>query len=266
MYKDSARISAYLRAGKIYTANPDDAEALIWKGRRMAYLGDYKQAIKIFTDGIKLFPDDARMYRHRGHRFISIREFDRAIADLEMASDLIIGKEDSVEPDGIPNSRNTPVSTTHRNIWYHLGLAYYLKDDMKNALRGFSNCRDISDNPDMFVASSHWVYMILRRMGEDEKAQEILSPITKDMDVFENMSYHNLLLFYKGELTEDELLGEAGAMSTANNAVVYGLGNWYLYNGNKEKATEIFTALYENGIWAAFGTITAEADLERMDH
>lgn len=31
------------------------------------------------------------------------------------------------EPDGIPNALNPPLTLPHRNIWYHLGLAYYLK-------------------------------------------------------------------------------------------------------------------------------------------
>ena len=84
------------------------------------------------------------------------------------------------------------------------------------------------------------------------------------MDVFENMSYHNLLLFYKGVISEAELIGEAGEMSTANNAIVYGLGNWYYYNEDIEKAKEIFTSLVDKGIWAAFGTIAAEAKLFRM--
>ena len=63
------------------------------------------------------------MYRHRGHRYVSIREFDRAIADLEYAATLIEGTEDEIEPDGMPNAMNIPVSSLHSNIWYHLGLA-----------------------------------------------------------------------------------------------------------------------------------------------
>lgn len=262
--KDSIQISNYLVANAEYVDNPDNADALVWKGRRMAYLGDYKAAIEIFTEGIKKFPEDARFYRHRGHRYISLRQFDAAISDLEKAAGLIAGTEDRIEPDGIPNARGIPVSTTHRNIWYHLGLVYYLVDDLENALRGFNNCREISDNPDMFVASSHWVYMILRRMGQEEEANKILQTIDANMDVFENMSYHNLLLFYKGIITEQELIGEDGEMSTAGNAVLYGLGNWYYYNGDIEKAKEIFTSLVDKGIWAAFGTIAAEADLFRM--
>ena len=60
-----------------YEKNPSDADALIWLGRRTAYLGRYAEAIEIFTDGIRKHPRDARMLRHRGHRWITLRQFDR---------------------------------------------------------------------------------------------------------------------------------------------------------------------------------------------
>src|SRR5262249_41634016 len=97
------------------------ADNLIWLGRRIAYLGHYKHAIKVFTRGVEKFPDDARFLRHRGHRLITLRCFDLAIKDLNHASKLIKGKPDQIEPDGLPNARNIPTSTLQSNIWYHLG-------------------------------------------------------------------------------------------------------------------------------------------------
>jgi hypothetical protein len=41
-----------------HTASPSDADAVVWLGRRTAYLGEYKAAIKIFTDGVAKFPND----------------------------------------------------------------------------------------------------------------------------------------------------------------------------------------------------------------
>ncbi len=66
-----------------YDANPNDADNIIWYARRTAYTGDFRGAIEIFSEGIEKFPNDDRMHRHRGHRYISIRQFDRTIADLE---------------------------------------------------------------------------------------------------------------------------------------------------------------------------------------
>ncbi|MEM7513839.1 MAG: tetratricopeptide repeat protein, partial [Bacteroidota bacterium] len=65
-----------------YEQQPDDPMALIWYGRRAGYLGKYNDAITIFSEGVEKHPGDARMYRHRGHRYISTRQYDEAIADF----------------------------------------------------------------------------------------------------------------------------------------------------------------------------------------
>lgn len=259
--KDSLSIANYLKARKEYNENPDDADAIIWFGRRTAYLGDYLKAIKIYSEGIQKFPDDARMYRHRGHRYITLRMFDKAIADFQEATKLIEGEPDIIEPDGIPNNRNMPVSTLNTNIWYHLGLAHYLKGNMQDALYGFHKCLDASTNPDMYVAAANWVYMINRRMNNTNEAEKVLKSINKDMDVFENMAYHNLLLFYKGALTENELKVESRDLEYLNDAIAYGIGNWYYYNGDTTYAKNIFRNLLDHGAWASFGTLAAEADM-----
>jgi tetratricopeptide (TPR) repeat protein len=243
-----------------YEANPDDADNIIWYGRRRAYTGDYRGAIQVFSEGIEKFPDDARMYRHRGHRYITIREFDRAIADLEKAAELIEGTENEVEPDGAPNALNIPVSSLHGNIWYHLGLAYYLEQDWDNAYRAYKAGFDAGRNDDNRVSTTHWLYSILRRKGDPEAAEAVLDVITEDMDIIENFSYHNLCLFYKGELTLAELMGDTDG-SPAGAAVVYGAANWHYYNGETEKADEMLFELLGTPGWASFGYIAAEADL-----
>jgi len=88
-----ARLEADLaKAQAEYDRNPSSAEATIWLGRRLAYLGRFNDAIAIYTRGIQQHPDEARLYRHRGHRYITIRKFDLAIADLRRASQLIAGQ------------------------------------------------------------------------------------------------------------------------------------------------------------------------------
>ena len=81
--QDSLQIVKYLDALKDYENNNKLADNIIWLGRRVAYLGDYKRAIEIFSEGINEFPDDARFLRHRGHRYISTRQFNNAIDDFE---------------------------------------------------------------------------------------------------------------------------------------------------------------------------------------
>src|SRR5690606_7744747 len=100
-----------------YAANPGSADALIWLGRRQAYLWQYQDAIATFTRGVEQFPNDPRMYRHRGHRYITVRNLDAAIADFEKAAELFAGQPDEIEPDGQPNAMNMPRSTLQFNTW-----------------------------------------------------------------------------------------------------------------------------------------------------
>lgn len=245
-----------------YDRAPANADSIIWLGRRTAYLGRYRDAIAIFSEGVAKHPGDARMYRHRGHRYISVRELDRAIADLARAAALTTGTPDEIEPDGIPNARNTPTSTLQSNIWYHLGLAHYLKGDFERALVAYREAMRVSANPDMLVATSHWLYMTLRRLGRTAEAEAVLAPISRDMDIIENDAYHRLLLLYKGELSPDSL-APSGADALNDASVGYGLGNWHLYNGRREEAVLVFRRVLAGGNWPAFGYIAAEAELAR---
>ncbi len=264
---DSARqagFEAQLDSARAAWAADSSPDALIWIGRRQGYLGRYREAIATFSDGIARFPDDPRFLRHRGHRWITVRELDSAIADLSRAATMIAGRPIEVEPDGLPNARNIPTSTLQSNIWYHLGLAHYLRGDFAAALAAYRAEAAIADNPDMLVATSWWRYLTLRRLGDAAAADSVLAPITADMDVIENQSYHRLLLVAKGALPADSL-APAGATGDAPSdaAVAYGLGAWHLIEGRPELADSLFGILVSRGNWAAFGTIAAEAERAR---
>ncbi|HET6975964.1 MAG TPA: tetratricopeptide repeat protein [Pyrinomonadaceae bacterium] len=241
------------------------ADSLIWLGRRIAYLGHYKKAIEVFTQGAEKFPDDARFLRHRGHRFITLRCFDLAIEDFNRAVKLVKGKPDQIEPDGLPNARNIPTSTLQSNIWYHLGLAHYLKGDFKAALKAYREAEKVSTNPDMLVATTNWLYMTLRRLGREKEAEKVVATIKPDLDVIENADYYNLIRLYQGKATADELLKEISGAGNALSKVSigYGLGNWFLYNKRRDEAEKIFRQIILGNQWASFGHIAAEAELTR---
>ena len=263
--EQKARLEADLaRAQAEYDRNPASADASIWLGRRLAYLGRFRDAIEVYTKGIGSHPDEPRLYRHRGHRYITVRKFDLAVRDLQRAAELVAGKPDEIEPDGAPNRAGIPRSTLQSNIWYHLGLAHYVNGDFEKALTAYREGMKVSRvNDDMLVATSDWLYMTLRRLKRDEEARAVLDPIREQMDVLENGAYHARLLMYKGRRTPESVLN----LNTADDVQIatqgYGVGNWHLVNGDRGKAKEIFDRVVAGRAWAAFGYIAAEADLKR---
>jgi tetratricopeptide (TPR) repeat protein len=252
------------QAEKTLAANPKDAEAIIWVGRRLGYLWRFNDAIAMFTKGIELHPDNPKLYRHRGHRYISIRQFARAQSDFEKAAQLIKGKPDEIEPDGAPNPAGKPRSTLQFNIWYHLGLAYYLQGNYAKAYDAYVECMKVSNNDDAVTATSDWMWMTLMRLNRKADAAKVLERITPKMDILENGSYHRRLLMYKGLEKPEALLDTAKADDTTIATQGYGVGNYYYVTGNTAKAREVFEKVTSGGGWNAFGYIAAEADLRRL--
>jgi tetratricopeptide (TPR) repeat protein len=257
-------LARYTEAEDVLANDPEDADALVWMGRRTAYLGQFREAIDIYSHAMTLHPEDARLYRHRGHRYITVRELDNAIADFRRAAELTAGTPDEIEPDGLPNAAGIPTSTLQFNIWYHLGLSLYLKGDFEAALDAYRSCLSVSAHPDSVVATTHWLYMTLRRLGRDAEAAVVLEGVRADAGIVESGGYLDLLLLYKGERTAEELMG-GDEITLASTTTSYGVGVYYLLSGMPDQAFETFEQT-RAGIashWGAFGFVAAEAELAR---
>lgn len=266
LFAQSGKLEANYHAAKAESeADPQNVEKRIWLGRRLGYLGKFDEAIAVYTAAMKLEPNNPKLYRHRGHRYISTRQFPLAIQDFEKAAKLTKRQPDEIEPDGQPNKLNKPLSTLQFNIYYHLGLAYYLEGNFNKALAAYRECMKRSrNNDDSLVATSDWLYMTLRRLNKTKEAAAVLVPITEKMDIVENDSYWKRLLMYKGLRKPEDLLNPNDADDLSLATQGYGVGNWYLYNGDKAKAREVFTKVTAGKQKAAFGYIAAEIDLQRM--
>lgn len=263
--------SALNVALKNYKNAPQNLENIIWLGRRLAYLGKYREAINTYSKGITLFPNSPELYRHRGHRYISTRQFGKAVADLEKSALLAKSIPLTEEANGIPiplPEDDRPTSLQF-NIYYHLGLAYYLQGAYGKAAEAYEQCMEYAQTDDEIAATADWLYMSYRRLGEDEVAEATLAMIQEDMDIKENEGYFERLLMYKGLVAPDSLLNIGSDVPLADRDLAlatqgYGVSNFYLYNGEQQLGKQILEDIVEGRHWAAFGYIAAEADLARM--
>ena len=241
----------------------EDVNLLIASGRVRRNYWQYKQAIELYSRAIELAPEDWRPYRFRGHRYISLRDFDAAVADLEIARDL---------------------APLNWDVAYHLGLAYFLAGRFPDAsdeyLRclglaedaeavgaqgeSFRSCAQNSDDEDSRVAMTEWAVRAALRSGREEVAATLLAGIPDGLEIGENLPYYHDLLFYKGLMTAEELLNPGPDRPYRRETVGFGVANWYVAQGDTASAIQLLEELVQDTHWPGFGRIAAEAELYRL--
>lgn len=257
-----------------FRENPSDVDRLIWVARRLGYLRRMNEAIAMLSEGLRVHPNHAGLLRHRGHRYLSVRRFEDARADLERAAELIRadfmrGCPDIVEQDGLPNARNIPLTTLGFNVWYHLGLARYLRTDYAGAAAAFDEAARLSRGfDDNRAATTYWVYLATRRqVGEtvarETQARRLLDSITPDMDIIENEAYHRLLLIFRDSRHPDAVAADEALGALDSATIGYGIGCLHLFTGDNPAARAAFERVVSGDEWPAFGFIAAEAELAR---
>jgi len=269
-----------------------DFQRYILAAKLRSYLGQHRDAVALLTEGIQNNPDSPHLYRHRGHFKISLRQFEDAITDFEQAVTLLGDMDDEIEyyqAELVPEieklilnqeasllAHPTPITdqtldnlkdvykgTLKSSTWYHYALAHYLLGNFTTAADHYQTTLTYCVDDDMRVATIDWLYMSLRRAGQDKDAENLLEQTSTDMHINEP-SYHRRMRMYKGELPPEELL----TPNTNDRRTVatqgYGVGNWYLCNGDKSKAIDVFKRVISLGQPAAFGYIASEVDLGRL--
>lgn len=254
-----------LIAKEVYTSNADSLEAIIWYGRRLAYLGKYIDAIEVYSQGLQIYPGSHQLYRHRGHRYLTTRQLPKAIKDFELAAYYSLKKVNAVEPDGLPNKLNKPLSNEKFNIWYHFGLTYYLSGRYDKALSAFNRCREFSDNDDLLTITTYWQYLTYMKLGNRELAMQLVEDFDFNITLIEYEDYVSLLKLFKLMIKPESI--EKMALNkdrTLNPTLAYGIASYYQHTGELEKANELFLKILESPRWDAFGYIAAEAELKTI--
>jgi tetratricopeptide (TPR) repeat protein len=255
----------FRKAYEEWENDPEDRQKILWLGRQHAYIGKYRDAIHIFTEALKKFPDDPEFLRHRAHRYLSLRMFDYSISDSEKAVDLMLEKPDFMEPSGLAGAEEITEYTFYTNTYYHLGLAYMLKGDLLNARKAFDDLLDVGVNDDHVIMSVYWNYIILKRLGYEADAKEVLQYVKPDMKCPVSGGYYECLKMYKGEIDPEDIIGDKGdddQLSLVTSG--FGVANEYKFRGDYNKYVEILEKVVASNAWSGFGYLSAEVDLKKI--
>ncbi len=234
-------------------------------GQQLISVSRFNDAIATYSEGLAKYPDSYKLLRHRGHRYISVRKLDKAIADLNRAEELIRNEPDIPEYD----ASGASTGTYQHWIWYHIGLYYFLNQAYIQAAPAYEKCLAASRNNKNIVGASDWLYHTYMRLGKTEEAAQLLEPITADFDTDTDHPYFRRVMLYKGVITPEELVDvnqDPAKTSVQDVTKMYGLANWYGYHGEKEKATALYKkiVLSESG-WPGFAYAAAERELANLE-
>jgi tetratricopeptide (TPR) repeat protein len=228
-------------------------------GKQLVGTSRYKLAVDSYTEGLGKFPNSYKLLRNRGHRYITLRQLDNSIADLTRAEELIRDQPDAMEF-GLDGK---PTATLKHQIWYHIGVYNYLIGDYSKAAAAFEQSVAAADDLKNKVGASDWLYNCYQRQGDKIKADAAIKFITPDADTDRQSPYFRRIMLYKGVIQPDSLVMVAMApdsMSVGDVTKIYGLANWYSYNGDKETANTLYKTILQSNAWPGFAYAGAEKD------
>lgn len=239
-YRAQRDTGAIARAESALAADPRNVDKLIALGVAQSGVRQYREAIETFTRGLKVAPNNAVLYRWRGHRYLSTRQFDRAMDDL---------------------TRGATLDSTIYGIWYHLGIVRFARRDFPAAVDAFTRALPMAPDSAERSGATDWLWMSLSRAGRGAEAQALLDR-HPDTPPGAN-AYTQRLRLYRGEVRPDSVFTPADTSDIQIATLSYGIGNWYLVRGDSANARKWFERSVASGGWPAFGFIISEIELRK---
>jgi tetratricopeptide (TPR) repeat protein len=241
-YLSQPDTGAVARAESALAADPTSVDRLLALGLAQSGIRRYREAIETFTRAVEMAPRNAVLYRWRGHRHLSVRELDQARADLE---------------------RGLTLDSTCYGCLYHLGIVKYVTGDFAGAADAFRRALPRAPEPGEYAGSNDWLWMSLSRAGRPAEARRVLDRITDSLLPAGN-AYTQRLALYRGRIRPEQAFTPTDTADIQVATLSYGVGNWYLLQGDTARAREFFGRSVASGGWPAFGFIASEAELRRL--
>ena len=240
-YRSQPDTGPIARAQRDLAADPRNVDKIIALGVAQSGARQFREAIATFSRGLEIAPNNAVLYRWRGHRYLSVRELDRAVDDF---------------------NRGARIDSTVYGIWYHLGIVRFIRGEFGPAADAFTRAMPRAPDAGELAGSTDWLWMSLSRAGRTAEARAMLARRPDSLPV--DNAYRRRLNLYRGLIRPEEVFGPADTADVQVATLSYGLGNWYLLRGDTARARTYFERSIRSGGWPGFGFIVSEAELRRL--
>jgi tetratricopeptide (TPR) repeat protein len=247
-----------------------------WYGRILFYQGYSKESAAVYNKALAKFPNSPKLLRHLAHRQFSLRDFDKSIETGLKAARLYEGQPLEREKPGPDYFRGDP-DVVQYYLYYHLGGAYFAKHDFDNAAKWFAKSAEaamFTKDLDARTANTYWEYLSLARGGRLREAQKLLD--SYDLTLFEvhpeggSDTYFDGIQLFKGHRDPHSFFNDKDggrAFATADGvaaSTAYSLANYYILQGEAEKAKPWLARSISVESWGFFARIQAEADWVKL--
>ena len=232
-------------------------------GRLLTAVNRYHDAIDVYTKGIEKFPNSFKLLRHRGHRYMSAREFGSAIVDLRRG-DNILGTDDSV----LEYNQDGYATGSYKYwIWYHIGLYHFFHGDYEQGAQAFENCLSMAIDNKNRTGSRSWLFETYQKLGDVDRARDIIAPITADFDVDQEYSYFKKIMLYKGILQPGDLVDLNKVTSEWTGGDIsraYGVAIWHSINDRKDEALAVYQKILETPHWNSWAYVMTDYEVNMV--
>lgn len=232
-----------LEAKAYAESNTHDPEAWIKYGRALRRQAMHRQSIEAYSVGLSYHPFYPLLYRHKGHAYINIGEYDMSASMFEISLRL---------------------DPTNWDCWYHQGVAYYLGERYELAIPKFLKALEIGqDNFDDVVACKDWLWLCYTHLGRMAEAKAMVADVPTGRETTYSDGYYHRVLVYAGKLDADEVVAKANDSDAHMYATAcYGLSWYYQVHGEKEKAHAILKQIMDNTneAWGGFAEHAGRRD------
>ena len=216
-YRSKGDTGTIARAVKALATEPNNVDLILALGLAQAGMSQYQEAIATFSQGLRVAPQNTVLLRWRGHRLLSLRQFDQAKADLERAATL---------------------DPKLYGAWYHLGVVRFALGEFAGAAEAFARAQPIAPEAGELAGSTDWLWMSLARAGRLAEGKTMIDRRPDSLPTA--VAYARRLRLYRGEIGPEALVTPADSDGVTIATLSFGLGNWYLVKGDTAQAKTWF--------------------------